>query len=127
VLHIFAGIHGKEIALDTLKKMFSFNPWLYLPEALFVFEKPHIFRKYELRMDYPCYEGIKSKLHKVPVDPHEYSMSINVSWIGDDIYFINYIYSFMSNPFIRFPYLANDDVLVEDFESYLNSFRKQKK
>lgn len=125
--HIFAGIHDKEILLDTLDQVYSFNPRKYIPEVLFVFEKPNEFRKYELQMLYPDYEGVRSRRHKIPIDPYEYIVKIIIEWFGDDIYFINYNNYFMISPFIRFPYLANDDVLIEDFKEYINSYRKERK
>lgn len=126
-LYVFAGLHDKEITLDTLKQIYSFNPREYMPEGLFVFETPNEFRKYELSTFFSDYEGIRSKQHKIPIDPYEYIVFITIEWLGDDIYFINYNHSFMMSPFIRFPYLANDDVLIEDFESYINSYRKKEK
>lgn len=126
-LHIFGGIHDKEIVLDTIEQIYSFNPREYMPEGLFVFETPNSFRKYELSTLFSDYEGKRSKRHNIPLDPYEYIVFITIEWLGDDIYFINYNHSFMMSPFKRFPYLANDDVLIGDFESYINSHRKRKK
>lgn len=124
---VFAGLHDQEVVLDTLEKIYSFNPRELMPEALFVFETPNQFRKYELNtLIYPEYKAERSDQHKIPIDPHEYTLIINIEWLGDDIYLINYNYSFMYIPFARFPYLANDDVLIEDFEKYINSHRKEK-
>lgn len=125
---VFAGIHDQEIVLDTLDKVYSFNPRDLMPEALFVFETPSQFRKYELNhWIYPDYKPERSEQHQVPIDPYEYIVHINVEWIGDDIYFIKYNSSIMYSPFAIFPYLEKDDVLIEDFEEYLNSYRKEKK
>ena len=125
-LFIFAGIHDKQIILDTLDQVYSFNPRELFPQILFVFKTPNEFRKYELPMFFTDYEVKRSKRHKIPIDPYEYIVNINIEWLGDDIYIINYNHTIIS-PFIRFPYLSNDDVLIEDFESYINSYRKEKK
>lgn len=124
-LHIFAGLHNKEFMLDTLEQIYSFNPREYMPEDLFVFETPNVFKEYELTTLFSDYEVKRSKRHEIPLDPFEYIEFITIEWIGDDIYFINYNHFMMS--FKRFPYLANDDVLIEDFESYINSHRKKEK
>lgn len=122
---VFAGLHDKEVVLDTLDKVYSFNPREIIPLVLFVFETPIQFRKYELNtLIHPEYKAERSDQHKIPIDPHEYTLLINIEWLGDDIYLINYNYSFMHTPFARFPYLANDDVLIEDFEEFINSHRK---
>jgi len=126
-LIIFAGLHDKEITLDTLGQIYSFNPREYMPESLFVFETPNVFRKYELSTLFSDYEARRSKQHKIPINPYEYIVFVTIEWLGDDIYFINYNHSFMMSPFKRFPYLANDDVLIEDFESYINSYRMNEK
>ena len=125
---VFAGLHDKEIVLDTLAKIYSFNPRESMPEALFVFETPNLFRKYELNTwVYPEYKPERSEQHQVPIDPYEYIVHINIEWIGNDIYLINYNSSFMYSPFAIFPYLEKDDVLIQDFEEYLDSYRKEKK
>jgi hypothetical protein len=125
---IFAGLHDKEVVLDTLDKIYSFNPRELIPEVLFVFETPNLFRKYELdTWVYPEYKPERSERHQVPIDPYEKIVHINIEWIGDDMYLINYNSSFMYSPFAIFPYLEKDDVLIEDFEKYINSYRKEQK
>ncbi|MBK9359149.1 MAG: hypothetical protein IPN08_17525 [Bacteroidales bacterium] len=121
---VFAGIHDKEIILDTLNQVYSFNPIEYFPELLFVFETPDQMRKYDLNviMDF---EYRRSQKHKIPVDKNEYIMSINIEWLGDDIYLINY-YHDLGITFKRLFYLEYDDVLIEDFDSYIKSYRKER-
>jgi hypothetical protein len=126
-LIIFGALHDQEVILDTLDQIYSFDPREVLPEALFVFETPNQFRKYELNtLIYSEYKAERSKQHTIPIDPHEYTLLIDVEWLGDDLYFINYNYSFMYSPFARFPYLEKDDVLIKDFEKFINSYRKEK-
>lgn len=124
-LFVFAGIHDKEIILDTLDQVYSINPMESIPAALFVFETPNQFRKYNVWI-HPKYDSRRSRQHKIPIDPYEYISSISIEWLGDDIYLINYNNSLIS-PFKRFPYIANDEVLIEDFDSYINSYRKDDK
>lgn len=124
---VFAGLHDKEVVLDTLDKIYFFSPRKSIPETLFVFETPNRFRKYNYDSWSDSEHQIqKSKQHTTPIDPHEYIVWITIDWLGDDIYFINYNNSLILDPFARFPYLAKDDVLIEDFEEYLNTYRKEK-
>lgn len=125
-IHLFGGIHDKEIVLDTLEQIYSFNPRDVSPEVLFVFNAPNQFKCYELNTwVYPDYKVERSKQHSLPIDPYEYTIGYIIEWFGDDIFFINCNYSFLYSPFARFPYLANDDVLIEDFEEYIKSYRKK--
>jgi hypothetical protein len=72
------------------------------------------------------YEIIKSKKHLIPIDPYEYKMFINIECFGNDIYFIKYSYPFIHSQISIFPYLEKDDILIEDFEKYINSYRQVK-
>jgi hypothetical protein len=123
---IFASIHDKEILLDTLEQVYSFNPWEYMPEALFVFETPNKMRSYSVStfMDDKVKRSIK---HRIEIDPYEYLRSINIDWLGDDIYIIDYSNGFGWTPVKRLIYLKDDDVIIDDFEDYINSYRKEKK
>jgi hypothetical protein len=123
---IFASIHDKEIILDTLEQVYSFNPWEYMPEALFVFETPNQMRSYAV-MTFMDNEVKRSKKHRIEIDPYEYLRSINIDWLGDDIYIIDYSNGFGWTPVKRLIYLKNDDVIIDDFEDYINSHRKEKK
>lgn len=129
-IHIFAGGNKKEIVLDTLDNIYSFNPRDIVPELLFVFSSPNQFRKYELIVDWTWksdefkFTIERSNQHIIPIDQHEFISQINIEWLGDDIYFINYNNSFISSPFVRYLYLELDDVVIEDFEKFINSYRK---
>lgn len=123
---LFASIHDKEIILDTLEQVYSFNPWEYMPEVLFVFETPNQMRSYSV-MTFMDNEVKRSKKHRIEIDPYEYLRSINIDWFGDDIYIIDYSNGFGSTPVKRLIYLNNDDVIIDDFEAYINSHRKEKK
>ncbi len=120
---IFAGLHGKETVLDTLDKIYSFNPTR--PEALFVFETPTQFSMYKLNpYRFPEISGKQFKKHIIPIDPNEFTLLPNIEWLGEDIYLINYYR--MYEGWRRFPYLEKEDVLIEDFEEFINSYRKGK-
>jgi hypothetical protein len=124
---IFAGLGDTIVILDTLDKVYTFYPRKVFPEILFVFETPNQFRKYNFK-SWPFSElkAQKSKQHTIPIDPYESIYMISVEYLGDDIYLINYNYAFMySGSFARFPYLADDDVLIKDFEQFINSYRKE--
>ena len=123
---IFASIHDKEILLDTLEQVYSFNPWEYMPVALFVFETPNQMRSYSV-VTFMDYEVKRSKEHRIEIDPYEYLRSINIDWLGGDIYIIDYSNGFGSTPVKRLIYLENDDVIIDDFEDYINSHRKEEK
>ena len=128
-IHLFAGLHDKEIVLDTLEQVYSFIPRDISPEVLFVFNAPNQFKYYELNTwVYTDYKVERSKQHFLPFDPYEYSVGYIIEWFGDDVFFININcnYSFLYDPFAKFPYLANDDVLIKDFEEYIKSYRKKK-
>jgi len=123
---IFAGIHDKEIILDTLNQVYSFNPMAYFTEILFVFETPDQMRKYSL-MTYRDYEYSRSQKHKIQFDRNEYIVSININWLDDDLYLINYRVGFGWAPVKRLLYLNNEDILIEDFDTYLNTHRNKEK
>lgn len=123
---IFASIHDKEILLDTLDRVYSLNPWKYMPEVLFAFETPNQMRSYSL-ITYMDYEVKRSIKHQIEIDPYEYLRNINIDWLGDDIYLIDYSNGFGWTPLKRLIYLKNDDVIIDDFENYINSYRKEKK
>ena len=121
---IFAGLNGKEAVLDTLDKIYSFNPTK--PEALFVFETPTQFRMYKLNpYRFPKFSGKQFKKQIIPIDPMEFTRLPNIEWLGEDVYLINYYR--MYTGWKRFPYLEKEDVLIENFEEYINSYRKEKK
>jgi hypothetical protein len=73
------------------------------------------------------YEVKRSKEHRIEIDPYEYLRSINIDWLGGDIYIIDYSNGFGSTPVKRLIYLENDDVIIDDFEDYINSHRKEEK
>mgnify|MGYP000359673034 FL=1 len=55
----------------------------------------------------------------------EFTRLPNIEWLGEDVYLINYYR--MYTGWKRFPYLEKEDVLIENFEEYINSYRKEKK
>jgi hypothetical protein len=121
--HPFAGIHDKEFVLDTLSQIYSFDTTYDFSQSLFVFESPTKFRQYnEFGFEY---EFLKSKIHKIPIENYEYITSIDVEWLGDDIFLINYYNGILMSNLKRFLYLKNDDILITNFESYLDSFRRK--
>ncbi len=122
--HLFASIHDREILLDTLEQVYSFNPWEYLPEVLFVFERPDQMRSYSV-MPFTNSKARRSKEHHLEIDPLEFLKSIDIDWLGDDIYLIDYNDGFGLAPVKRFIYLEKDDVIIDDFEDYINSHRKE--
>lgn len=124
--HIFASIHDKEIILDTLEQVYSLNPWVYMPEVLFIFETPNQMRSFTL-LDFMDYEVKSSKKQIIKIDPHEYIKNIEIDWLGEDIYLIDYSDGFGWSPVKRLIYLNNDDILIDDFEDFINSYRKEKK
>jgi hypothetical protein len=121
---IFASIHDKEILLDTVKRVYSLNPWESIYEVLFVFESPNQMRSYSV-MTFFGNEVKRSKKHRIEIDPYEYIRSINVDWFGDDIFIIDYSNGFGWTPVKRLIYLKKDDVIISDFEEYINSHRKE--
>ena len=122
---IFASMHDKEILLDTLEQVYSFNPWEYMPEALFVFETPNQMMSYSV-VTFMDNKVERSKEHRIEIDPYEYLRSINIDWLGGDIYIIDYSNGFGRTPVKRLIYLKNDDVVIDDFKDYINSHRKVK-
>jgi hypothetical protein len=123
---IFASIGDKEIVIDTLKNIYSFNPWKYMPQRLFVFETPNQMRSYSV-LPFMDNEVKRSSKHQIEIDPYEYIKCVNIDWIGDDIYLIDYSDGFGWTPVKRLIYLEKDDVIIDDFEDYINSHRKEKK
>lgn len=122
---IFASIHDNEIILDTLEQVYSFNPCEYMPKALFVFEAPNQMRSYSV-MTFMDNEVKRSQKHRIEIDPYEHLQSINIDWLVEDIYLIDYSNGFGWTPVKRLIYLKNDDVIIDDFEEYINSYRKEK-
>ena len=123
---IYAGIDKKEIILDTLTQVYSLNKTQhYFNKPLFVFETPNLIRQYS-QIGLNEYEFQKYKQHEIPFNIDEYGLrSIKVNWIGEDIYLVEY--SNFGITLYKLLYLKDDDVLISDFESYLNSFRKKEK
>ena len=120
---VYAGIHNKEILLDTLNHIFSFEITPYYSKHLFVFEtqqKMRVYKEFGWNDEFECLQS-----HNIPVKQFEYISSIRIERIGDDIFMINYNNVSFFSPFKRFIYLANDDVLITDFESYIDSYRKK--
>lgn len=122
---IFATIHDKEILIDTLEQIYSFKPWKYMPQRLFVFEAPNRMRSYAINtfMDKKVERSIE---HRIDIDPYEYIRSININWLGGDNYMIGYSNGFDWAPVKRLIYLKNEDVLIHDFDEFINSYRKEK-
>ncbi|WP_066633001.1 hypothetical protein [Labilibacter marinus] len=119
---IFAAHQENEVVLDTLSQIYSINLITDNLQTLFVFETPYSFKSYEeVGFDN---EFKKSKLHKLPIERDEAIVFYNVNWILDDIYFINLIDSFTMSPSKIYPYLLNEDILIPDFENYINSNRR---
>lgn len=125
--HVFYGLHGKEIVMDTLNQIYSFYATQYFPQRLFVFEKLNRMRCYFEKDPFNEYPFERSIIHDLPIDEFEYTSYIDANWMGDDIYVINFNHSFMWNPYKRFIYLDKEDVLIVDFDDYINSYRKEKK
>jgi len=121
---IFASLHGKEILLDTLEQVYSLKPWKIMPEALFVFETPTQMRAYSV-ITIIGKEIKRSSKHRIEIDPFEYVAGININWLGGDMYLIGYSNGFTWTPVKRLIYLKNDDVIIDDFEEYINSYRKE--
>ena len=124
--HLFYGLHGKEIVMDTLNQIYSFYETEYFPQRLFVFEKSNRMRCYVEKSLFDEYSFKRSTIHDLPIDVFEYTVSIDAKWIGDDIYMINYNNSFMWDPFKRFIYLDEEDVLIVDFDDYIENKRDKK-
>lgn len=70
-------------------------------------------------------ENLNFIIHRIESSIPKYLSHINIEWLSDDIYIINYNNGFGLSPFKILPYLGNDDVLIEDFEAYINSYRKK--
>lgn len=124
--YIFAKPDNNKTVIDTLKQIYSFNPREFLFEKmLFVFETPNQMRVYNassLTGD----QFKRSKKHLVNIDPYVYVKSINIEWLGGDIYLVDYSNGFVSLSVKKLLYLRNDDVLIEGFEEYIDSYRKEK-
>jgi hypothetical protein len=119
---IYASVNNNEIVLDTLSQIYSFELNNDYWQSLFVFETPKSFKYYEQ-------EGFdnefkKSRLHEMPINEHESIVFFDINWISEDIYFINLLNSFEMSAFRIFPYLKRDDILITDFENYIESYRK---
>ncbi len=123
---IFASIHDKEILLDTLAQVYSLNPWEYMPEVLFVFETTNQMRSYSVDT-FMDNDVKRSRKHRIEIDPYEFVRSINIDWLGGDIYLIDYNNGFEWSPVKRLIYLENDDVIIDEFEEFIDSYRKEKK
>ena len=125
---IYAGIKNKEILLDTLNQVYSLNKVRhYFNNPLFVFETPNLIRQYS-QIGLNEYEFQKYKQHEIPFDLYRQQRlkNIHVKWIGKDIYLITFNAPWVE-PLCKMLYLKDDDVLISDFESYLNSFRNKEK
>jgi len=121
---IFASLRGKEILLDTLEQVYSLKPWKIMPEALFVFETPTQMRAYSV-LTIIGKKIKRSSKHRIEIDPFEHVAGININWLGGDMYLISYNNGFTWTPVKRLIYLKNDDVIIDDFEEYINSYRKE--
>nr|WP_321451239.1 hypothetical protein [uncultured Carboxylicivirga sp.] len=120
---IYASINNNEIVLDTLNQIYSLKLNNDYWQSLFVFETPKSFKYYEQ-------EGFdnefkKSRLHEMPINEHESIVFFDINWVSEDIYFINMHNSFEMSAFKIFPYLKRDDILITDFENYIESYRKE--
>ncbi|MBS2100021.1 hypothetical protein [Carboxylicivirga linearis] len=119
---IYASVNNNEIVLDTLNQIYSFELNNDYWQSLFVFETPKSFKYYE--QDGFDNEFKKSRLHEMPINEHESIVFFDINWISEDIYFINLLNSFEMSAFKIFPYLKRDDILITDFENYIESYRK---
>ena len=132
---LFASQNEKEIVLDTLNQIYSLNPHQFFPQVLFAFESPNQMRCYTLLssemsfsvMSFKDIEIKKSKKHQLTIDPFIHIKNINITWDGDDIYFIDFKNSFTITPEKRLIYLEKDDVIIDDFDEYIKSHRKVNK
>lgn len=124
--HVFYGLHGKEVVMDTLNQIYSFYDAQYLPQRLFVFETSNRMRCYAEMSFFDDYSYKRSIIHNLPIDEFDYIVFIDAKWMGDDIFIINYHNSFMWDPFKRFIYFDKDDVLIVDFDDYLTKKRAKK-
>ena len=124
---VFYGLHNKEVVMDTLNQIYSFYEIKYFPQKLFVFESLNRMRCYTNKGLFDEYTYKRSSFHELPINEFEYTVFIEAKWIGDDIYLINYNNSFMWDPFRRFIYLDTEDLLIVDFDDYINSYRKETK
>jgi len=122
--HVFTHIQDKEVTLDILDQIYSFNVSNGNDNYLFVFVMTNRFRHY--KQNWLSQEFEKSQMHNLPINEFEYFNSVAVDWLGDDIFIITYKKSFgLSRS--RFIYLQDEDVVIKDFDSYLNSHRKNLK
>ncbi len=112
---LYVGYNNKEYILDTLEKVYSFIPTY---NGLFAFETYNKFRYFELFQS----TVFRSLEHVIPIQQN--NDKILVKHLTNDLSYIEY-YHFHSKAI--FPYLIYDDVLINDFDSFINTYRKPKK
>ncbi len=124
--HIFEGHDNKETIIDSVQQVYSIQSVNEIgSNDLFVFINPNLFMFYIKDFLEDTYQA--SNYQKIPIDEFEYINFIDLNLFKDDIYEIDY-YNFIGMPpFKRFLYLREDDVLIKDFESYIDSHRRIKK
>jgi len=125
---LFGGVHGKEIILDTVNQIYSLVSSESISGDVFVFNTQNQFKRYKVNTwRYPEYGINKSRLQSVPIGSNEHIVFVDVEFLRRDIYLIEYRNSFMLSPFAIYPYLAEEDLLIEDFEEFINSYRMNDK
>lgn len=115
--------NDKTAIIDTVDHIFSLETTTRYSPCLFIFESVHKMKVYK-KGRYINDKNASIKSYKIPIDPFEFVESISVKNIDADIYLISYIGS-LGLTEEQFIYLANDDILITDFKSYIHKWRNK--
>ncbi len=120
----FACIDGNEIILDTLNQIFSIDILYNRNNIVFVFETPNTMRMYR---DFHSsdIEFTKSRIQTISTDPFDGISTIDVKSLDYDLFLISLIRGFDFSPSKKFLYLSEDDLIIDSFDSYIDSYRKK--
>jgi hypothetical protein len=70
-------------------------------------------------------EFYKSGIQTIPIDHSEIFSSIDVISLDYDLYLISLIRGIDRSPIKKLLYLSEDDLLIDSFDTYIDSYRKK--
>ncbi len=120
----FICLDETEIILDTLNQIYAINTLFNRENIVFISETPYTFRMYK-DFNNSNSEFYKSGIQTIPIDHSIILSSIDVISLDYDLYLISLIRSIDRSPIKKLLYLSEDDLLIDSFDTYIDSYRKK--
>jgi hypothetical protein len=124
--HIFYGLHGKEVEMDTISDIQEFVESTNFLQPLMILYGSKTIRFYsEKALMIDEYDFTRSKEHNIPENLLDSYRSISIEWLQDDVFMISFnSFAYFSSE-LRLIYLEKDDVLITDFDYFINTHRRE--